>query len=298
MSYDLPAGITNVTLADNYPALQIDLPTCQATLALHGAHLTHWQPAHTPHPVLYTSPTAIYREGKAIRGGVPLCWPWFNAHPTAPEQHPSHGVARDRFWELKSATTTNEAAVLTLTLPTSPAIAEHVLFPYQLEATFTLGKTCRIELATTNLSSQNIPIGGALHTYLALSQIAQIDLHGLQNTSYLDTTTSPEEDLSQPEESLRIGHEVDRIYYGTQYPITLHDPTWKRTITVAKEGSLSTVIWNPWIQKATALGDLPNEGYQDFVCIEAANARHDSRILPPGQSHRLSTTLSVDPLNP
>ncbi|MEM9079477.1 MAG: D-hexose-6-phosphate mutarotase [Verrucomicrobiota bacterium] len=289
----LPEGVTEIELAPNYPALQINTPACSATLALHGAHLTHWQPKHTPHPVLYTSPTAIYKEGKAIRGGIPLCWPWFNAHPTAPDQHPSHGVARNRFWKLESATQINENLEVILTLPATPTIREHVPFDYDLRARFTLGHTLTLSLETTNLSPQPIPVGGALHTYFAISNTSNIHLTGLQNTPYLDTTTTPESDLTQPEEQLAISSEVDRIYYGTSNPVIITDPAWKREINVSKESSLTTVIWNPWTEKAAALADLPDEAYHDFVCIEACNARHDTRILLPNQTHTLATTISL-----
>jgi len=293
MSLSLPDGITEIALAEGYSALQIKTPACQATLALHGAHLTHWQPSHTRQPVLYTSPTTHYREGKAIRGGVPLCWPWFNAHPIDPQKYPSHGVARNRFWTLESATIDGTTAKIILTLPATPEIKEHVPFAYHLRAIFTLGETCVITLETTNQSEENIPVGGALHTYLALSQIDHINLAGLQNTPYLDTTAEPEAHQVQQEALLAITGEVDRIYFGTQNPIQLHDPTWKRTITVSKEESLSTVVWNPWLEKATALGDLPDQAYQDFVCIEASNARQDTRILAPGETHALTSQLKV-----
>ena len=293
MSITLPTGIKEITLAENYPALEIETALGSATLALHGAHLTHWQPAHTSQPVLYTSPTAIYREGKAIRGGIPLCWPWFNAHPAAPEQHPSHGVARNRFWTLESATIEDDVAEIVLTLPPSLEIEQHVPFPFALKAIFTLGKEATIALETTNLSQEDVPVGGALHTYFALSQIDKVTLAGLQNTPFIDTTTAPETTSTQDEEDLTISTEVDRIYYDTADPVTLHDPTWDRDITVTRVGSLTAVVWNPWQELAAALGDLPDEAYQDFVCIEAANARHDARILAPGATHTLATHLQV-----
>ena len=289
----LPTGIKEITLAENYPALQIETDLGSATLALHGAHLTHWQPSQTSHPVLYTSPAAIYREGKAIRGGIPVCWPWFNAHPAAPEQHPSHGVARNRFWTLESATVEDGVATITLVLPPSLDIAEHVPFQFSLKAIFTLGKSATVALETTNLSQEDIPVGGALHTYLALSHIDDIKLGGLQGTPFIDTTTSPEATFTQDEADFTISNEVDRIYYDTPKPVTLHDFTWDRTLTVSKEGSLTTVIWNPGQELATGLGDLPNEAFQDFVCIEAANARHDTRILAPGKTHTLATHIQV-----
>lgn len=295
MTLTLPDGITLGELAPGYPALLIRTPACTATLALHGAHLTHWQPAHTPQPVLYTSPTAVYREGKAIRGGVPICWPWFNAHPTAPQQHPSHGVARNRFWELTHAETRGSDLHLTLALPPSAEIRAHFPPPHQVAAQFTLGESCHIELVTTNLSPENILVGGALHTYLAVAAIEEISLTGLQNTPYLDTTCTPEGERIQGENELRISQETDRIYTGTANRTILHDEGYRRSVWVDKAGSLTTVVWNPWQEKATALADLPDPAYRDFLCIEACNARQDARIIPPGGSHSLATHLHVHP---
>ncbi len=295
MSIPLPPEITATQLSANYPALQIETPLCSATLALHGAHLTHWQPSHTNHPVLYTSPTAVYHEGKAVRGGIPICWPWFNAHPTQPKEHPSHGVARNRFWELESANISNSLVEIILSLTPSVEITPHVSFPFSLKAKFLLGKTCNLILETTNLSPENQAIGGALHTYLAVSNSSEAKILGLQNTPYLDTTTQPEKTNIQKQNSLQISEETDRIYFGTQTPLSLHDPNWQRSISVTKANSLSTVVWNPWLEKATALQDLPDQAYRDFICIEASNARQDTRILPPSAVHRLSTTLEVTP---
>lgn len=293
MNLTVPDGVTLGELAPGYPALLIHTPACAATLALHGAHLTHWQPVHAAHPVLYTSPTAIYREGKAIRGGIPICWPWFNAHPTDPAQHPSHGVARNRFWELQSAEMCGSVLHLTLILPTSAEIQAHYPFAHEVAVHLTLGQTCKVELVTTNLSQENIPVGGALHTYLAVSSIDKVTVNGLGNTPYLDTTSSPEGQITQSEKELRISQEVDRIYTGTANDTLLHDEGYGRSLSVGKAGSLTTVIWNPWQEKAGALADLPDEGFRDFLCIEACNARQDARIIAPGESHTLATEIRV-----
>ncbi|MBK1834824.1 D-hexose-6-phosphate mutarotase [Roseibacillus ishigakijimensis] len=293
MAPALPAECQEIFLAPGYPALQIKTDHCQATLALHGAHLIHWQPAHCQQPVLYTSPQAVFQEGKAIRGGIPLCWPWFNAHPTAPDRHPSHGVARTRFWQLESVAIEAAEARLSLILPPDDETRRHVPFPFFLRATFHLGKTCSVLLETQNRGTRNALVGGALHSYLALSSLAHCKLLGLENTPAIDTTPTPERILPGEESPLTIRGEVDRIYTGTALPVTLRDPGWQREIALSKEGSLSTVIWNPAEEKAAALADLPDQGYQDFVCIEAANARQDTRIIAPGAWHRLGTTLRV-----
>ncbi|WP_411847281.1 D-hexose-6-phosphate mutarotase [Roseibacillus persicicus] len=297
MSITLPDGITAIALADDYPALQIETADCSATLALNGAHLTHWQPSHTDRPVIYLSPTAILQQGKAIRGGVPLCWPWFNAHPTDPGSHPSHGVARIERWDLVSATVEDGSAIIELELKASPGIEAHVPFPFQLKALFNLGQTCSIVLETTNLAKENIAVGGALHSYFSLSHIDNATVTGLQHTPYLDTAARPEKSAVQTEGELRFQAETDRIYYGSDLPARIHDAEWKRSIVVEKAGSLTSVVWNPWIEKAASLGDLPDADYQRFLCIEAANARHDTRILAPGSTHRLETRFIVENLS-
>lgn len=299
----LPEGVTLTELAPDYPALQVETPTCSATLALHGAHLIHWQPQHTQQSVLYTSPDAIYQEGKAIRGGIPLCWPWFNAHPTAPDKHPSHGIARNRFWQLQQVSLAGNNIEIELTLVPDQAIASHVTFPFELRASFTLGQSLTASLSAKNLSTEPVLIGGALHSYLAVSDISQVSVNGLQNTPYIDTTQTPEPHLTQRQRDLTIDSEIDRIYYGSSNRIHLHDPQWNRCLTVANDSSLTSVIWNPWQEKARQLGDLPDQDYRRFLCIEAANARHDARVILPSQTnqdsgtdrphHHLSTTITV-----
>ena len=293
MEASLPSGVSWNELAPDYPSLEIEIPSCSAKLALHGAHLIHWQPSHATSPVLYTSPTAVYRGGKAIRGGLPICWPWFNAHPTDPATHPSHGVARKLFWKLETVEMKGDDLHLTFTLPTSETVEAHVPFAHEVHLRMILGQTCHIALETKNLSEQNISVGGALHSYLAVSDIANISLKGLQNTPYLDTTTSPAGRCTQTEADFRVTGEVDSIYTGFAHEVLLHDEELNSIITVAKTNSLTTVVWNPCSEKATALDDLPNEAYRDFICVEAANAHHDARIVPPNASHILTTTLSV-----
>ncbi len=207
----LPDGLKHTEIAPGYPALAIETPACRATIALHGAHLISWRPAGSTHPVIYTSPQAIYREGKAIRGGIPLCWPWFGAHPSSPDKHPSHGVARNRFWQLKSAVLENGEFSLTLSLPPDEVTSEHVPFPFHLEARFRLGRQLQLDLITTNLSSRPVSIGGALHSYFQVSDIEKISLRGLSGTRFIDTTRTPEITDTQQDENLTIQGEIDRI---------------------------------------------------------------------------------------
>ncbi len=287
----LIAGNQDVTLdlsVENYPVFIVENAACTAKIALHGAHLFQWQPqGHDP--VIYTSPNAILREGKAIRGGIPVCWPWFNAHP-ADASLPSHGFGRNRFWNLAAVESTGDS-VTTLTFSLEAKEETKTIWPYDFAAKviITVGTELTVALETTNTGNQEFTVGGALHTYLAVGNINEVSITGLENTHYLDTVGERTERVQ--EGAITIAEEVDRIYHGTTKEITLSDN--KRDIIVSREGSSTAVVWNPWIEKAQGLGDLPDEAYNDFVCIEAANALDDVYPLVPGESHTLLSRIQV-----
>ena len=278
----------------NYPVFVIANAKCSAKVALHGAHLFEWTPTGQD-PVIYNSPDAIYKQGKAIRGGVPICWPWFNAHPTDPDL-PSHGFVRNRFWELESITESGEgescvATTIHLELKYNDEIEKLWPFPFTLKARIEVGAEAKITIEATNDSDKQMVVGGALHTYLSVGQIDQVSITGLEGSSYIDTA-GPEARRTQTG-PIKISEETDRIYQNTEGAITLHDSVLNRKIEVTREGSKSAVVWNPWIEKAKGLGDLPDEAYRDFVCIEAANARDDLYPLEQHEGHTLSTTIKV-----
>ncbi len=280
------------TSQENYPFLKVQHEKATAKIALHGAHLTEWTPKNEK-PVIYTSPTAIYREGKAIRGGVPICWPWFNAHPHN-SNLPSHGVARTAFWHLSSASENEDAVTLTFTLPRSEKLIAHFEPEFELNFTIQIGEELVMTLLTKNTSSEPFQVGGALHTYFSISDIADVSLTGLESATYIDTVGK--ESLNRQNGNITFLGETDRIYVETVNDVTIEDPNWRRSILIKKSGSSSTVVWNPAAEKAIALTDLPDDGYKNFVCVEAANARKDAIILEPGQLTTLEQRVSV--LNP
>ncbi|GAA5478077.1 putative glucose-6-phosphate 1-epimerase [Haloferula helveola] len=277
----MPDSIRTTEPVAGYPVYEIDHPTCTARVALHGAHVMEWQPKHVSDPVLYLSPEAVLREGKAIRGGIPVCWPWFNAHPTDPSL-PSHGFARSTFWKTGEFSTDGDAVTLRFTFEKGA---------WHAELRLSLGEALEAELTTTNRGDQPVPVSGALHSYLRVGDISAIHIEGFDGCGYLDTVGAPA--ARRQDGPVRFDSEVDRIY-DTHGSSRLVDPTLHRTITVEKSGSPSTVVWNPWIEKAAALGDLPDEGYKDFVCIEAAIANDLAVRLAPGESHKFSTRIRVE----
>ena len=273
-------SIVNIEeLVPGYPVVTVNHPTCRAQVALHGAHVMSWCP--TGHEeVLYLSPEAVYREGKAIRGGIPICWPWFNAHPSDPDL-PSHGLVRNQFWKLESTDVDDEGVVAKLRRAT-----EH----RTVVATLRMGSSLEVALESTNLGNDQLLVSGALHSYFRVGDVRQITIKGLEDTDYLYTVG--QHTNRHQTGVIEIDREVDR-YYDSSAVVRLEDPLKERTILIDKESSPSTVVWNPWIEKAAALGDLPNEDYLAFACVEAAITNDRAVALSKGETHRFATRISV-----
>ena len=267
-------------LSPGYPVVTVNHPACRAQVALHGAHVMSWCP--TGHEeVLYLSPEAVYREGKAIRGGIPICWPWFNAHPSDPDL-PSHGLVRNQFWKLESTDADDEGVVAKLRRTT-----EH----WTVVATIQMGSSLEVAIESTNLGDDQLLVSGALHSYFRVGDVRQIIIKGLEDTDYLDTVG--QHTNRHQAGVIEIDREVDR-YYDSNAAVRLEDPLKERIILIDKENSPSTVVWNPWIEKAAALGDLPNEDYLAFACVEAAVTNDRAVALNKGETHHFATRISVE----
>ena len=274
-----------------YPILEIDHPAVRARVALHGAHLMEWTPAGQA-AGLYLSPDAVYQPGKPIRGGVPVCWPWFGPS-TVDSSLPMHGFARIRFWEPGEFSEDETGVTLKFTLNDDEETRRLWPHAFRLELTISLGATLRLALRMMNPGDAPYTITGALHTYLTVGDIHQVTVSGLSGVDYLDTVGTPAR--HRQEGDLVFDREIDRGY-DTASPITLHDPALQRDLIITGTGSHSAVVWNPWIAKSRLLADLPDEAYLRFLCVETANAREDSVTVPPGGMHELTTTIRVERL--
>jgi glucose-6-phosphate 1-epimerase len=271
----------------DYPVLEINHPSCRARVALHGAHVMEWQPAgHAP--VLYCSPETVLREGKAIRGGIPICWPWFNAHPTDPSK-PAHGIARTRFWQLIDSQDGGESVELRFELKSDEktrAIWDH---EFHAIVEMRLGAELQVSLTSHNTGSTDFRETGALHSYLAVDDIASVKVAGLDSAAFIETAGGRRESSVQTGDVLIEG-EVDRIYTSAS-TVTVGDGS--RTIRVHKHGSASTIVWNPGPEKAAKLGDMPAEDFRRFVCVETANAPGAEVTVAPGAHHVLRTRIAL-----
>lgn len=270
----------------DFPFVTLTTSHGTAEVCLYGAHLTSWIPTGAAE-VIWTSPDAIYLTGKAIRGGIPVCWPRF-ADQDTPYDIPAHGVARTSLWKVTSTSADDTEAKITLRLPPCENLPA-----FDLQLAITVSKELHLELTTTNLSDQPFTITQALHTYLNVGDIDQVEISGLDEVRYHDKMDDYQEKIQTG--NLTFDKAFDSIYEGTSSDVLLHDKSLARTIKVTKAGSDTTVIWNPWKETAEKMADMPDNGYQTMVCIEAANAGEEIITLNAGKSHTLTTTIASIP---
>jgi glucose-6-phosphate 1-epimerase len=256
---------------------------------LHGAHVTSWIPNSTE--VLFMSGQSRYQPGKAIRGGVPICFPWFGANVNNPEA-PAHGFARIREWTLQSIE--NGAVDVTVRLALDSDDETRELWPGDFRAVYcvTFGKELRLELQVENTGSSSFSFEEALHTYYAVSNVTAIKLAGLNSIEYLDKTDSNKKKTQSGD--LVVDSETDRVFLDTSGPVAIEDTLLRRRILVEKQHSRSTVIWNPWKQKAHAMSDFGDDEWQRMICVEAANVGSSAISLEPGEQHLISTATRVE----
>jgi glucose-6-phosphate 1-epimerase len=248
------------------PVIHLTWQDNHAWVAIHGAQVVRW--VHQGREMLWCASTRL--PGKALRGGIPVCWPWFGPHPTNPTQ-PAHGVARLRDWEVVE----QEASHARLTLRDGTLTAEMKVV---------LTNTLHLTLITHNHSPQSQRVTAAFHTYLAVEDIGQVRISGLNDITYVNQLNNDALEIQQGD--VRIDQEIDRIYASGQATMIDGD----RPVRVDSNGT-STVVWNPWVDKSARLGDMAVGNYRRMVCVETAWASHEAWDIPPGQSAILQTVL-------
>lgn len=269
--------------------LEITTPWSSAEIYLHGAQVTHFK-KHDEPPLLFLSQCSRFAACQPIRGGIPIIFPWFGKPADKPAQH---GFARVRDWELKEMAVSPDGTV-TVRLrmpecgesPECPACAVDYLV--------TVSDTLTAELAVMNRSAREFTFENCLHTYFAVGDIGAVKVVGLKGVDYLDQVEAFAR-KTETNDAIRITSEVDRTYLDTPHTVEIHDAALRRTIRVEKEGSASTVVWNPWIENSKGMPDFGDEEYQQMICVESGNVATDKINLPPGQTSRLKVKLSSVP---
>ncbi|MDD2651947.1 MAG: D-hexose-6-phosphate mutarotase [Sulfurimonas sp.] len=276
--------ITHKRLADGFEYIEVKNSAAEAKVALQGAHLFHYVKAGEE-PILWLSETSDFELGKAIRGGVPLCWPWFGFNED--KSLPQHGFARVMMWEFVGGDEVDaRTTVLTFRLTNDEKTVQIWHYKFLLELKITISDKLTLELKTTNTDDKSFKISQALHTYFSVSHISEVAIKGLDKKPYLDALTWKNE---LQEGDISFHQEVDRVYQNVDGEIVLSDK--KREIYIKNSGSSSVVVWNPWIEKTLRMSAMKPNAYESMVCIESANAFDDARVLKPHEVHVLGAVI-------
>lgn len=291
-SRSIPLSVQIGTGGGGLPVVRVSGRAGSAEVYLHGAHVTDWAPAGRV-SALWMSAASRFVHGVPLRGGVPLCFPWFGAL-TGDPQAPAHGFARRVDWELDEAHEDGDDVVLTFRLTDTEATRASA-WPHRFEARYTVTVGARLSLAlqVTNLDPGTVTFEEAFHSYVRVKDIRAIELTGLEGAPYLDRLAGTEP-LPGSLGPVRFGAETDRIYFHNRGTTTVVDRGAGRSVTIAKGGSDSTVVWTPWATTVAAMSDFGDDECTGMVCVESCNIRDDAIHLAPGESHTMSAVFGID----
>jgi len=287
----LPNTVRRTAGQGGLDSIAIDNALCHAEVYMQGAHITAWQPAGE-RPVLWLSPASAFLTGKAIRGGVPICLPWFGAHPDNPSA-PSHGFVRTSPWTLEDALDEADGRTVAA-FGLHHAAGSSPLWSGGFDARFvvTAGHDLDMSLTIHNTGTAPARIEAALHTYFAVSDIETVAVSGLEGTEYLDKV----EGFTRKREGngpIRFTQETDRVYLDTVATCSIADTGWNRRIVIAKRGSATTVVWNPWEGRSRTMGDMGPDVWRGMLCVETAAVGASALTLTPGDAHELAATIAL-----
>ncbi len=288
-------GIANILHVDagkgGLPVVHIHNALGEATIALQGAHILHFCPKGEQ-PIIWMSDDACFAAKKSLRGGVPICWPWFGAHEDNAKL-PAHGYARTSDW-LPTASQQHDDGTTSIrfTLNHDAVDSGLQVHPLRVDLDIRVGSSLNIRLNTTNMGATEYRLSEALHTYFHVGDVEKVQIKGLDGCDYLDKTADFQR--KQQQGAVTIHQEVDRVYLDTPAQLCIEDEALKRNIIIESTGSHSAVVWNPWQETAQKMGDLGQAGYQHMLCVETANAADDSILLGAGNHHIMEATYRIE----
>jgi glucose-6-phosphate 1-epimerase len=291
---ELPDSVTLVDGAGGLPLLRVFTPTTSGEVYLHGAHISAWTPAGED-PVIWMSKASAFAAGEPIRGGIPICFPWFGPGRDS-GMSPVHGFARLAHWSLIGAEGGDGAATLTFRLTDSDVarLPSVQAWQYAFELTYavTFGAELAIDMTVRNTGEEAYSFEEALHAYFAVKDITGVRIEGLDGSQFLDRAPNASTEPGRQVGAVTFTGETDRVYSSTDAS-SIIDSAGRRVISVAKDASANTVVWNPWIDKAAAMPDFGDDEWPNMVCVETANVLEQALNLEAGHAHTMSTRYSV-----
>ena len=277
----------------DFPMIEINNRFAQATISVYGGQLLSFQPVGEAKDVLFLSPNAYYAPGKAIKGGAPVCWPWFGPDPEG-KGRPQHGFARNRPWEVQSTETLGDGSTKVVLGfsddEETRALWDHA---FKLAIAITIGKAATLELVTRNTGNQPFSITQALHTYFTVGDISKVKVVGFDGKQYIDKVDGGVEKSQSG--AIEIDQEVDRIYKDVPPTSVIEDAALGRRIKVDSEGSKTAVVWNPWVDISEKSGDLEDDSYKTMVCVETVNAANEVIEVAAGGEYKLVAVYAAEP---
>ncbi len=287
---------------DQLEAIKVEHPLFTATLLLQGAQLIEFTPSSSNSNLLWLSDTVEYKQGKPLRGGIPICWPWFgnmDKNPTEIQQQiqgeaSAHGFVRSIPWQVHSITESCHQVEIILQLTNNQQTQTLWPFEFNLQARFIFTNTLKVELTTTNTGAKTFAISQALHTYFPTDDITKTYIHNAHGSRYIDALDNWKE--KKQDGRIRFSEETDRLYFFNAdkldtYELRIESPS--KQLVLKNTHSQSAVIWNPWIEKSKRLSQFSPQDYQRMYCIETANVMSDHKILTPNQQQTLKFELSL-----
>lgn len=269
------------------PFIEVDNGRGKALISVYAGQVLSFLPAGESDDLMFLSKLAYYSPGKAIKGGAPICWPWFGPDPEG-KGRPGHGFVRNRLWSVISTEALpNGDTKVVLGLDDTPETQSIWPQAFELRQEITVGSELTLELVTRNRGNQAFTITQAFHTYFKVGDIGQARVLGLEGCAYLDKVDGGKEKTQQG--AVAIEGEVDRVYMGVASDLVIDDAALGRRILIQSSGSQSAVVWNPWAKISAEMGDLEDDDYLRFLCVETTNAATDTVQVPPGEERRLRT---------
>lgn len=272
--------------------VHLDNASGKAVISTYAGQVLSFKPDKVSNDLLFVSEKAFFETGKAIKGGIPVCWPWFGPDPQN-KGRPAHGFVRNRQWQVISTKAIDEQSTqIVLGLDSDEQTYSIWPYAFNLRIEITVGQSLQINLLTTNTDSKIFELSQALHSYFSTSDITQTQVNGLDGNDYLDKLDDMKRKTQQG--SIQFSQAVDRIYTDVKKPVSIYDPVLKQRIVIVSAGSKSTVVWNPWQQQSAAMKDFKDDEYLNMLCVETANAGPDKVKLSPGETYRLGMQIQVD----
>jgi glucose-6-phosphate 1-epimerase len=287
--FEIPGTASVVEGNGGLRKVTITSPEAVGEMYLHGAHVTSWKPVGKEE-VLFLSSQSRWEHGRAIRGGVPICFPWFGGKADD-SNAPAHGFVRTKAWQLESIAQAGDGVAVSMFTESDEDTKRWWPADFRAVYRVTFGPELRLELVVTNTGKTSLRFEEALHAYHRVGNILNTRVGGLDTVHYIDKTDSNRKKIQHGE--IAVVSETDRVYMNTMDAIEMEDPVLRRRTRVAKENSHTTVVWNPWVQKALSLSDFADDEWMQMICIETSNVADFGVELAPGQQHRMTAVVRV-----